>query len=90
MAITLFSNFQVMWYPTVLGNFSVIHPWQVVNLTHHLQLNNQPVRQRVETMHCARCTILQEALVPCIIVRIVASMINLGSIWYITVHQVNS
>ena len=41
-------------------------------------------------MHCARCTILQEALVPCIIVRFVASMINLGSIGYLTVHQVIS
>ena len=80
MAITLFSNFQVMWYPTVFGNFSVIHPSHIVNLTQLLQLNNQPVRQRVQTQHCARCTILMEAFVPCIIVRGVAMMETLGSI----------
>ena len=79
-----------MWYPTVKSKRNVIHPSHIVNLTQLLQLNNQPVRQRVKTRHSARCTILQEAFVPCIIVRDVALMETLGRILYITVHQVNS
>ena len=58
----------------------MMHQTKVVIWTHSRQLTNQPVRQRVQTQHSARCTILQEAFVPCIIVKKVASMINLGSI----------
>ena len=58
----------------------MIHQTKVVIWTHLLQLSNQTVRQRVKTEHCAGCTILQEAFVPCIVVRNVASKINLGSI----------
>ena len=68
----------------------MIHLSKVVLWTHLLQLNNQLVRQRVKAQHSARCTILQEAFVPCIVVRNVASKINLGSIRCFPVQQVNS